>query len=473
MKHKKVVTRFAPSPTGFMHIGSIRTAMYAWLYARKHNGTFILRIEDTDKEREVEGATEHIQESLTWMGLLWDQGPIKQSERLDIYIRYAKTLANAGLAYPDPYTEEEVEGFRSNAESEKRPFLFRDHRPNTILPWDGKEPLRFRVPDIRRYVWHDIVRGELSAGEEALDDFILIKADGYPTYNFAHVVDDIEMGVTHVMRGEEFISSTPRFLSLYDALHIDPPQIVTMPIILGPDGHKKLSKRDNAKDVLEYKKEGYLPSALFNFLSLLGWHPESDQEIMSVSEIMNYFTLERIQKGGAKFDDKKLIWFNHEHIRKLSNADFIDRLVVFLKSRDQKVPEYLHSIAEPLKERSHTLMDAALAILPGGEFSFFENVGEIQPELLLRGANADAETVKKHLDTILHMLQDLPDDDFSSKKIKEILFPYATKEGRSAVLWPMRVALSGMEKSPDPFVVAGALGKKTALERIAVASMVL
>jgi glutamyl/glutaminyl-tRNA synthetase len=225
MSTKSVVTRFAPSPTGFMHIGGVRTALFAYLLARKNNGTFILRIEDTDKGREVAGSIEHIQASLRWLGIDWDFGPDKagpfgsciQSERLSIYREYAQKLIKKGCAYPDPYTNEQVEAFRAQAEAEKKPFLFRNHRPKTFEVWDGTKPLRFKVPTIKRFKWHDAVRGDLEAGEEALDDFILIKSDGYPTYNFAHIVDDLEMGVTHIIRGEEFISSTPRFLSLYDS----------------------------------------------------------------------------------------------------------------------------------------------------------------------------------------------------------------------------------------------------------------
>ncbi|HMA77703.1 MAG TPA: glutamate--tRNA ligase family protein, partial [Candidatus Paceibacterota bacterium] len=253
---EKIVTRFAPSPTGFMHIGGVRTALFAYLYARKHNGTFILRIEDTDKNREVEGSIAHIQESLAWLEIDWAYGPDKpgpfgsclQSDRLDIYKRYAKQLIAKGLAYPDPYTPEAVAVFREQAEAEKQPFLFRNHRPTEIGEWNGTQPLRFKVPEIKRMHWHDEVRGDLSAGEEMLDDFIIIKADGYPTYNFAHIVDDVEMGVTHVMRGEEFLASMPKFLSLYEALEIPLPKFVTLPPIMGPDGKKKLSKRDGAKD---------------------------------------------------------------------------------------------------------------------------------------------------------------------------------------------------------------------------------
>jgi len=201
---KKVVTRFAPSPTGFMHIGSARTALFSYLYAKKHGGTFILRIEDTDKKREVADSIDHIKDTLSWLDITWDYGPDKQgsfgscvqSERLDIYKSYAQKLIDKGLAYQDPYTEEEIASFKAEAQASKKPFLYRKHRPDTLPAWDGTKPLRLKVPEIKRYTWHDVVRGELSAGEEMLDDIILIKSDGFPTYNFAHIVDDLEMGVT-------------------------------------------------------------------------------------------------------------------------------------------------------------------------------------------------------------------------------------------------------------------------------------
>jgi glutamyl-tRNA synthetase len=259
MSTQKIVTRFAPSPTGFMHVGGVRTALFAWLFARKNNGTFILRIEDTDKEREIAGSMEHIIESLKWLNIEWNEGPdiggphapYLQSQRLDSYKKYALQLIEKGYAYPDPYTKEEVEAFRQKAAEEKRAFLYRDHRPENPGTWDGTKPLRFKVPEVKISKWHDVVRGDLTAGPEALDDFILIKSDGYPTYNFAHIIDDLEMGVTHIFRADEFISSTPKFLSLYEALGIDHPEFVTLPPILGEGGNKKLGKRDGAKDILK------------------------------------------------------------------------------------------------------------------------------------------------------------------------------------------------------------------------------
>ncbi len=328
--NKKVVTRFAPSPTGFLHIGGVRTALFAYLFAKKNQGTFILRIEDTDKNREVDGSIAHIQESLRWIGIEWDYGPDKpapfgsclQSDRLDIYRRYAEKLIEKGHAYPDPYTTEEMDAFRKQAEENKQPFLFRNHRPEIIEKWDGKKPLRFKVPEVKRYTWQDIARGSLSAGEEALDDFILIKGDGYPTYNFAHIVDDHEMGVTHIMRADEFIASTPKFLSLYDALEIPYPVFVTLPPIMRADGKKKLGKRDGAKDILEYRTDGYLPKAMMNFLALIGWNPGGDRELFfTEEELVDAFTLEKIQRSGGAFNEEKLKWMNKQFLNQLPDSE--------------------------------------------------------------------------------------------------------------------------------------------------------
>ncbi len=465
---EKVVTRFAPSPTGFMHVGGIRTALYAWLFARKHNGTFILRIEDTDKEREVEGSVKHIMESLSWLGLNWDMGPDKenpwgsavQSQRLELYKQYAQTLIDAGHAYADPYTEEEVESLRKKAEGEKRPFLYREHRPESPAAWDGTKPLRFKVPAIKRYTWNDVVRGELSAGEEALDDFILIKSDGYPTYNFCHIVDDIEMGVSHVIRGEEFVSSTPKFLSLYEALGATPPKFATMPAILGPDGKKKLSKRDGAKDILDYRAEGYLPEAMVNFLALLGWHPEGDEEVLSVAELTEKFSLERVQKGGAKFDDAKLAWVNREHLKRLSDGD----LLMHIKTLFGVTPPYASRVISLVRERASTLKEASDSMQT--EFAFMDAI-DYEPALLTQSGKINAETASLHLKTVAELLQHIPDEGFIASQLKDIIWPYATAQGRGEVLWPVRVALSGKEKSPDPFTIMELIGKNEALRRIA------
>lgn len=465
---KSVVTRFAPSPTGFLHVGGVRTALYAWLFARQQKGTFILRIEDTDKEREVEGSVKHIMESLSWLGIAWDFGPDKpgpwgscvQSQRLDSYKQWAQKLIDRGHAYADPYTEDEVETLRKKAEGEKRPFLYREHRPEHTQPWDGTKPLRFKVPQIKRYVWHDVVRGELSAGEEALDDFVLVKSDGYPTYNFSHIVDDIDMGVTHVVRGEEFVSSTPKFLSLYEALGAKPPQFATMPPILGPDGNKKLSKRDGAKDILDYRIDGYLPEAMVNFLALLGWHPEDDKELLSVEELVSRFSLERVQKSGAKFDEVKLAWFNREHIKRLSDGD----LLMHIQTLMGTVPRYASAVVGLVRERANTLREAADMLQ--NDFGFLEDIS-YEPALLMQGGKISAETASLHLKALYELLEHVPDEGFTALQVKDILWPYANSQGRGEVLWPLRVALSGKDKSPDPFSIAGLIGKQRTLARIA------
>jgi glutamyl-tRNA synthetase len=476
----QVVTRFAPSPTGFMHVGGIRTALYAWLYARKHNGRFILRIEDTDKEREVAGAIPHIIESLTWLGIEWDEGvdcggphaPYLQSERLALYRTYAEKLIAAGYAYPDPYSETEVEEFRNKAIAEKRPFLFRDHRPETNEVWDGTRPLRFKAPRIVRYEWTDIVRGHLSAGEEAVDDFILIKSDGYPTYNFAHIVDDIEMGVTHVMRGEEFISSTPKFLSLYEALGITPPAFVTMPVILSPDGKKKLSKRDGAKDILDYRTEGFLPEALVNYLALLGWNPGNEQEFFSKDELITAFELERIQISGAGFDEMKLRSINQHWMRKLSNDEFVTQ-----GSLSANNPERLHKAIPLLKERAHTFKEAQDML--GGELScLFEASTLDREKLLAKELPGRRDVAKTALESLCEAIKALP-ENVLPEVVKEVIMPLADAEeakgkgGRGAVLWPLRYALSGQERSPDPFTLISILGKEESVSRIRKAIAIL
>ncbi len=475
-----VRTRFAPSPTGFLHVGSARTALYAWAFARKHHGQFILRIEDTDKEREVEGAIGHIMESLHWLGIGWDEStdvggphaPYIQSERLLLYKQYAEQLLQAGFAYPDPYTEEEVAAFRADAEAQKRPFLFRDHRPETIGEWDGATPLRFRTPRIARYTWHDSVLGELSAGEEALDDFILIKGDGFPTYNFAHVVDDIEMKITHVMRGQEFVSSTPKFLALYEALDQKPPVFATLPPILGESGTKKLSKRDGAKDVLDYQREGYVPEALMNFLALLGWNPGGDKEFFTPAEIVELFSLERVQKSGAQFDEAKLLFLNREWMRTLSDTEYQKHLDTL--SLDQAL---LARVVPILKERAQTFGEARTML--ADELGFVFTAPAINREMLVaKQPTSHPVSTKDALASIVQTLEHAP-AQLSADEVKALIMPLADtseangKGGRGGMLWPLRYALSGLERSPDPFTLVSILGTTESLSRVQTALAIL
>ena len=469
MNTKPVITRFAPSPTGFMHIGGVRTALFAYLLARKNNGQFILRIEDTDKEREVAGSIDHIQESLSWLGIEWDSGPKNpgkfgsciQSERLDIYKKYALELIKKGYAYPDPYTEEQLTVFRKNAELEKRPFLYREHRPSDEqmkLPWDGTKPLRLKTPTIKRYKWNDAVRGDLEAGPEALDDFIIIKADGYPTYNFAHIVDDYEMGVTHILRGEEFISSTPKYLSLYEALSFPIPILATLPSILRDDKTRKLGKRDGAKDILEYRNEGYLPEAMANTLALIGWNPGTEQEIFSMKQLIDNFDLNKVQKSGGTFNEDKLDWYNHEYIKALSDSDLEKRLLPFVAPANT---------LPLIKEKIIRLSDAPKLFTGEGELSFISGVVDYPAEKLLWKKNPDAKKTLEHLTQVKVVLKSI--DDFNADKFKETIWSYVEANGKGDVLWPLRVAVTGQDKSPDPFVSSSLIGKIETLKRIDVA----
>jgi glutamyl-tRNA synthetase len=476
-KNKKVITRFAPSPTGFLHIGGVRTAIFAYLWARKNNGTFILRIEDTDKKREVAGSIDHIIKSLKWIGIDWDYGPDKenpfgsvlQSQRLETYREWAEKLIEKGFAYTDPYTEEEVESFRKKAELDKKPFLYRDYRPKETTKWELGKTLRFKVKEIKRYNWTDAVRGQLSAGEEALDDFVLIKADGYPTYNFAHIIDDLNMGVTHIFRSDEFISSTPRFLSLYEALEIEPPVFATLPPILGTSRKKKLSKRDGAKDVLDYKEDGILPEALFNFLTFIGFNPGGEKEIYTKDELVEVFDLSKIQISGGVFNEEKLLWMNKEHIKKLDRKTqfkfVLDNIPDVIKNSDLFSEERLEKMLDLIIDRIEKWSDIK-TLFDEGEISYFFQKPEFDQKLLV-WKEGDLETSKKHLAFVKNILENTDDSFFQTpEQIKTVLWDYAEKEGRGNVLWPLRVALTGKEKSPDPFTMLSILGKKESLSRL-------
>lgn len=360
-----VRTRFAPSPTGYLHVGGIRTALFAYLVAKQAGGQFVLRLEDTDKTREVVGSAEHVIKSLQALGLSYDEGPdiggpyapYRQSERLDIYKQWAQKLIDAGRAYADPYTAQEVQQFREDAQANKRPFLYRNHRPELPPTWDGTTPLRFKS-DPQDYAWHDEVMGELHAGKEAIDDFILIKSDGYPTYNFAHIVDDAEMKITHIIRGQEFIASVPNYLNLYDALGVKRPLLATMPHIMNEQGNKKLSKRDGAKDVLDYIRDGYLPETLFGFIATMGWNDGTEQEVFTKSELIEKFSLDRVQRSGARFDEKRLLWMNGQFIRELTLDDLWERVSGFWPAEAATADDsYKRSVLAVAQDRLKTLAD--------------------------------------------------------------------------------------------------------------------
>ena len=368
-------TRFAPSPTGFLHVGGIRTALFAFLVAKQSDGKFILRLEDTDQKREVPGSAEHLISSLKAIGITYDEGPdiggdfgpYIQSQRLDHYKKWAEKLIADGRAYADPYSPEQIQGFRDQAAAEKKAFRYRDHRPENPPVWDGSQPLRLKS-DPKSYDYHDEVMGDITTSPEVIDDIILIKSDGYPTYNFAHIIDDAEMEITHVIRGQEFISSMANYLNLYEALNLERPVFAHMPHIMNEQGNKKLGKRDGAKDVLDYIRDGYLPETMVSFIATLGWNDGTEQEIFTMSELIEKFSLDRVQRSGARFDEKRLLWMNGQFIRELPLNDLADRIEYFWPESAKKYPEsYKKQVLALAQDRLKTFKD-----LPGLTNYFFE-----------------------------------------------------------------------------------------------------
>ena len=466
-------TRFAPSPTGYIHVGNVRAALFPWLLTRQQGGSFILRIEDTDRSRLVPGAEDLILDTLEWLGIDWDEGPRKggshgpyhQSERLEIYHTWAKKLVEKGLAYADPYTPEEVQGFREEARALKKAFLYRDYRPENPPEWDGTQPLRFKVTSLKRYTWNDPVMGELSAGPEALDDFILIKADGYPTYNFAHIIDDFEMGITHVIRGLEYISSTPKYLSLYEALEITPPTLVCLPHIMAPDGRKKLGKRDGAKSVTDYRTDGILPEAMLNFLASMGWNDGTEQEIFSRQELIDKFSLDRVQRSGARFDEKRLLWMNGQWIRQINLDDLYQRVESYWpQSAAQFDASYKHQVLALVQDRLKTLAE-----LPMMSRFFFEEP-EVNWELITSN-----KQLKKLSDGEIHALLQTAHDklaelaDWSPETIQETLNQLLEITGQKpGVLFSLiRIVTTWAPFSPQLNDTLALFGKDKTLSRIA------
>jgi len=467
-------TRFAPSPTGYIHVGNARSALFPYLLAKQQKGQFILRIEDTDQARFVEDATDLILDTLTWLGLTWDEGPrvggsygpYFQTERKSSYQAWAQKLIDKGLAYADPYTPEEVEAFREQAKQEKRAFLYRDHRPENPPVWDGSMPLRFKVPEIKRYEWHDEVMGDLSAGPEALDDFILIKSDGLPTYNFAHIVDDADMQVTHVIRGLEYIPSMPKYLSLYDAPELPWPIFAHLPHILAADGKKKLGKRDGAKSVTEYRDEGILPEAMLNFLASMGWNDGTEQEVFTLQELVEKFSLDRVQRSGARFDEQRLLWLNGQHIRLLSLDDLYQRVTPFW-------PESARNADEAAKKQVLALVQdrlKTLADLPVLTSYFFE---EPAPDWQMITSNKQlAKLENQEVAQLLEAAKAaLEASAFDPESLQETLNGLLETTGQKpGILFSLiRLAVSWAPFSPALNDTLAVLGKDTVVRRLSAA----
>ena len=479
-----VRVRFAPSPTGEPHVGNLRTALFNWLFARRYGGSFIVRVEDTDRERYVEGAVEASLDSLRWLGLDWDEGPevegpcgpYFQSMRLETYQATAQELIDRGCAYPCYCSRERLELTRREQQREKSPLLRYDRRCRSLTPEERREyedqgivpVVRFRMPLSGGTSVTDLVRGDVSWQNELLDDFILLKSDGFPTYHLANVVDDHQMEISHVLRAEEWLSSTPRHLQLYAALGYEPPRYAHLPMILGPD-RAKLSKRHGASSVLEYRDGGYLPDAMVNFMALLGWSLDDKTDIMSRDVLKEHFSMERIGKAGAIFDPQKLLWMNGVYIRQLSREELAERLLPFLeRSASAGAPgidkEYLQQIVPLIRERLKNLGEAADMT----SYFFQEDIDYDPATLIQKGMDAGAtiQALRKAVDVLGGV------KPFDAHSLEEISRSAGTELGLSGRLYygVLRMATTGRSASPPLFETMEVLGKSRCLERIEAAA---
>jgi len=469
-----VRVRFAPSPTGHPHLGNIRTALFNWLFARHNGGTFILRIEDTDVARRVEGATDTILDSLRWLGLDWDEGPHFQSQRLEVYRGVADQLVKDELAYLCYCSPQRLESMRQEQMKRKQPpgydrhcrHLTREQRGE--LEASGTTPVvRFKSPLEGQTSFCDLIRGEIVFDNSTLDDFVLLKSDGYPTYHLANIVDDHLMSISHVLRADEWLSSTPRHVLLYQALGWEPPQFAHLPMILGPD-RAKLSKRHGATSIKEYTDQGYLPEAMFNFLALLGWSLDDRTELLSAQEIIEQFTLDRISKAAAVFNREKLDWMNGVYLRGLNLREFSERAVPFLE-RDLPLEirrpldaDYIGRIAPLVQERAKTLGEVPQLT----EFFFLDKLE--YDAGLLTGKLERAEVVEA-LQASLAKLEKLENWDAAS--LEALLRPLAEELGlkTGAFFGLLRVATTGRTAAPPLFQTMEVLGKERCLKRLRVA----
>jgi glutamyl-tRNA synthetase len=467
---KQVRTRFAPSPTGFLHVGNVRAALFPWLVARQNGGKFILRIEDTDQAREVEGAVEVIRTTLGWLGMQWDEGPdiggdygpYTQTERVKSYQLCAQKLVDEGLAYADTRSPSELQLLREDAQANKQPFLARNYRPASSTEWKVGMPLRL-LSKPKSYTWDDAIMGKLSGGAEAVDDFILIKSDGLPTYNFAHIVDDNAMQITHIIRGIEYISSMPKYLALYEALKFDVPIFAHSPHIMAPDGNKKLSKRDGAKGILAYRDDGFLPEAILNFLASLGWNDGTEQEIFSTDELIAKFRLDHVQRSGARFDEKRLEWMNGSYIRSLEITDLAVRVASFwpIEAHDAS-SDYKLNVLRLIQERLKYFAE-----IPGLSMFFFVDL-PINAALITTNKQLRKFETRELHGMLTQAREVLAMSDFCEHNLTDVLNGLLVTSGQKpGVLFSLiRIATTQAAASPGLAETLSLLGKERCLSRI-------
>jgi len=451
-------TRFSPSPTGYFHIGGARTALFNWLYARHYQGTFILRIEDTDIERSQQLYEEDILASLQWLGLTWDEGPYRQSQRLDTYEFYARELVNRGAAYYCDCRPEVLEQHRQEALARKEKPRYHGRCRDRGLTAGPDRALRFRCPQQGTTHWHDLTKGPIAFDNAELDDLVLVRADGVPTYNFAVVVDDITMNISHVIRGDDHVPNTPRQILIYEALGAKLPQFAHIPMILGPD-RAKLSKRHGAPSVMDYKRMGYLPDAMVNFLARLGWS-HGDQEIFSREELIRSFTLEHVGKAPSIFDTEKLSWLNGHYLRETPAAVLAPLLQEFLAQIDihTEVSDRLVKIVHTLQPRAHTLADMA------AQARFYFQAPHSYEEKA--AAKFLTPASKPILQTISDRLARL--STWTEAEVNALFQEVQQESGRKMkeIAQAVRLALTGRSASPGLFEIMVILGPEEVHRRL-------
>jgi glutamyl-tRNA synthetase len=491
----KIRVRFAPSPTGPLHIGGVRTALYNYLFAKKNHGTFILRIEDTDQARFVEGAEEYIMESLKWCGIIVDEGvceggefgPYRQSDRKAIYRQYADILINKGDAYYAFDTAEQLEAIREKSEKAGDTFIYnasvRDKLINSVsLPepeWKEKLSsgesyvIRYKMPDNEEINFDDVIRGNIVVNTVTLDDKVLFKSDGMPTYHLANIVDDHLMEISHVIRGEEWLPSLPLHILLYRSFGWEPPLFAHLPLLLKPDGKGKLSKRDGdrmgfpvfpifwpyGETAKGYREEGYYPEAFINMLALLGWNPGTEQEIFSMKELIDAFSIDRVGKSGSRFDPEKAKWFNHQYLQKKTNSQVALEFREFLRTRGYHIDIVeLDTLVGLVKERVSFVKDI------WDQVDFFFKAPE----------NYDQDVIKKrwkeNSGMLLMELRSLIEEinDFSAANIELRVKAWIEEKGYNtgAIMTALRLVIVGASRGPHIFDIIGWIGKEETIKRI-------
>ncbi|MBI5254334.1 glutamate--tRNA ligase [Candidatus Falkowbacteria bacterium] len=499
-KQSNIRVRIAPSPTGLVHIGTLRTILYNWLFAKHLNGKFIIRIEDTDQTRFVPGALENLLRVMRWADFDYDEGPyltvdnkIKergdfgpyvQSKRIEIYQNYIQDLLDKGKAYYCFCSKERLDEVREGQTKEKlAPKYDGFCRKLTRKQAEERKKrgekyvIRFKMPANKKVVCKDLIHGQIVVNSKDLDDFVLIKADCFPTYHFANIVDDHLMKITHVLRGDEWIASFPKHLLLYEAFGWNPPEFAHLPVILNKS-KKKLSKRHDSVAVQDFIDKGYLRDAVINFITLLGWNSGSEQELYTRSELIKQFSLDNVHKAPAVFDQDKLDWINGEYIRKLSEDQLLELCVPFLektglikkgKNNTWLIAETEESVSAEYVKRSVAIEQARIKTLTDITIAanFFFQEPKYDPMLLI-WKNSSAKTIKENLQKLVNFLDKIKISDFMEKEIEQQTLHWISGHGltNGQVLWPMRAALSGKDKSPGPFEIAAILGKKKTIQRL-------